>query len=83
MSDQAGQVRLQVRPALGGWQVICDLPIETSYFRSGARAERAARDLAIRLSALGHDVEVVIQDRGQEVVGTQIYFGLDASLVSD
>jgi len=71
------QVRLKVQPAANGWQVHCDLPLETSYFQSGAQAERAARDLAIRLSALGQDVHLVIEDRGQRVVGTQIYFALE------
>ena len=77
MSDQLSHVRLTVRPAAGGWQVRCDFPLETSYFRSGAQAERAARDLAVRLSALGHDVQLVIEDRGRQVVGTQFYFALE------
>jgi len=72
-----GQVRLKVQPAMGGWQVHCDLPLETSYFRSGARAERAARELAIRLSALGNDVQLIIEDRGHRVVGIQLYFAVD------
>ncbi len=75
--DQVNQVRLTVQPAVGGWQVHCDLPLETSYFRSGARAERAARELAIRLSALGHDVQLIIEDRGRQVVGTQLYFAVE------
>ena len=71
------QVRLQVEPARNGWQLRCDLPIETIYFRSGARAESAARNLAVRLSGLGHDVQVEIQNRDSHVVGTQIYFSPD------
>ena len=78
-AEQVGQVQLRVQPAASGWQVRCDLPLETSYFRSGAKAEGAARDLAIRLSALGHDVELIIEDRGRQVIGTQIYFALDSA----
>ena len=77
-AEEVSQVRLRVQPAASGWQVHCDLPLETSYFRSGARAERAARDLAIRLSALGHDVQLIVEDRGRRVVGTQLYFALEA-----
>ena len=76
-AEEVSQVRLKVQPVANGWQVHCDLPLETSYFRSGARAERAARELAIRLSALGHDVQLIIEDRAGRVVGTQIYFALD------
>ncbi len=74
MSDTINQVRLQVLPAPSGWRLDCDLPVEANYFRSGGRAEQAARDLAIRLSGLGHDVRVEIHDRQMQIVATQIYF---------
>ncbi len=79
MPDMIGRILMQVQPAKDGWQVNCDLPIETTYFRSGAQAEGAARSLAVRLSGLGHDVKVEIQDRQSRVVGTQIYFAPDAA----
>ena len=72
-----GRVGIQVQPARNGWQVSCDLPIETIYFRSGAQAESAARRLAMRLSGLGHDVQVEIHDRDGRLVGTQLYLAPD------
>lgn len=67
-------VQLQVQPASGGWWIACDLPIEPTFFHSGARAETVARSLAIRLCSAGHDVRVVIEDRAHQVVATQRYF---------
>jgi hypothetical protein len=69
-------IRLQVNPTVSGWRVVCDLPIEATYFRSGARAEQAARDLAVHFSEAGHDVRVLIEDRGEQVVATQRYFAV-------
>jgi hypothetical protein len=68
------EVVLQVRPASGGWWVDCNLPLEPTYYRSGARAEETARSLALRLCNLGRDVRVIVNDRGQQTVATQIYF---------
>lgn len=67
-------VDLRVQPASTGWRVGCDLLIEPTYFRSGATAEKVARELAIHLSGLGHDVRVIIEDRARQVVATQRYF---------
>jgi hypothetical protein len=69
-------VQLQVQPAPVGWWVDCDLPIEPTFFHSGARAETVARSLAIHLSGAGHDVRVVIEDRAHRVVATQRYVAL-------
>jgi hypothetical protein len=69
-------VHLRVQPASIGWWVGCDLPIEPTYFHSGARAEKVARDLALHLSDAGHDVRVVIEDRARQVVATQRYFAV-------
>jgi len=70
------EVLFRVQPAPVGWLVGCDLPIEPTYFRSGASAERVARDLAIHLSGAGHDVRLVIEDRTRQVVATQRYFAI-------
>jgi len=70
------EVVLRVQPAAGGWWVDCDLPIEPTYFRSGARAEEVARSLAIHLSGAGHEVKVEIRDRSELTVATQRYFAL-------
>jgi hypothetical protein len=67
-------VTLKVQPAAGGWWVDCDLPLEPTYFRSGARAEATARALALRLTDTGCDVRVVINDRAEQVVATHRYF---------
>jgi hypothetical protein len=67
-------VTMQVQPASGGWRVDCDLPLERTYFRSGARAEKVACDLAIRLSGAGHDVQVIISDRTSQIIATRRYF---------
>lgn len=73
-------VRILVGPAAGGgWRIDCDLPLEPAYFRSGARAEQAARALAARVSVAGFDAKVVIADRRDRVVATQRYFAPDRS----
>lgn len=74
---------LRVHPAAGGWWLGCDLPIEPTYFRSGALAERVARSLAVRLSETGRDVVLVINDRAEVTVATQRYFGADAGPPND
>lgn len=70
------EVRMQVQPANGGWWIDCDLPIEPTYFRSGARAEQVARTLAVHLSTAGHNVRVEIEDRAAQVIATQRYFAV-------
>lgn len=70
------EVVLRVHPAAGGWWVDCDLPLEKTYFRSGARAEAVARSLAIHLSGAGHDVRLMVRDRGDQVVATHRYFAI-------
>ena len=69
-------VTMQVQPASGGWWLDCDLPLERTYFRSGAQAENVARELALRLSGVGHDVRVIISDRALQVIATRRYFAL-------
>lgn len=64
----------RVNPAAGGWWVDCDLPLEPTYFRSGAKAEETARSLALRLNDTGRDVRVVISDRAQQIVATHHFF---------
>ena len=61
-------VVLKVHPAAGGWWIDCDLPLEPTYFRSGARAEQVARTLAMHLRGAGRDVELAIRDRADHVV---------------
>ena len=67
-------VMLRVHPAAGGWWIDCDLPLEPTYFRSGALAEQVARSLAVRLSGAGHDVKLVVNDRTDQTVATRRYF---------
>lgn len=67
-------VRVNVLPAAGGWELDCDLPLETTYYRSGGRAEEAARRLALRLSDGGADVKLVVHDLATQPVATQRYF---------
>jgi hypothetical protein len=69
------EVVLKIRPAAGGWWVDCDLPLQPTYFRSGARAEETAQVLALRLSDAGLDVRVLIRDRTDQLVATRRYFG--------
>lgn len=69
-------VTMQVKPASGGWWLDCDLPLERTFFRTGAQAENVARELALRLSGVGHDVRVIISDRALQVIATRRYFAL-------
>ncbi len=70
MSD----IELKVGPAPGGWALDC-AAIQPTYFRSGGRAEAAARRLAIQLSSAGHDVRMVVRDSTEQMVATHLYFG--------
>lgn len=67
-------VHIDVRPIGAGWWVGCDLPLQPTYFRSGARAEAMARSLAIRLTETGCDVRVSVSDRLDQLIATQRYF---------
>lgn len=69
------ELTLKVEPASDGWWLDCDLPLEPTYFRSGARAESAARNLALRLSDAGRDVRLVIRDRRLRTVAMHVYPG--------
>lgn len=69
-------VRLEVRPAPGGWRLDCDLPLERTYFSSGDEAQNVARALAVHLSCAGYDVQVVVADQSSLVVGTRRYFAI-------
>ena len=71
MSD----VVLKVRPTEIGWWLESNLPLEPIYFRSGARIEAAARDMAERLADRGLDVELVINDRANQTIATRRYIG--------
>jgi hypothetical protein len=72
--DGMNDIVLRVGPAASGWSVDCSL-LETTFFRSGARAEAEARRIAIELSGVGHDVRLNVHDRAEQVVATHRYFG--------
>lgn len=61
-----------VSPLAEGWAVFC-VGLEPLIFRSGARAEAQARRLAMALAKLGRAVQVRIQDRARNPVGTLLY----------
>ncbi len=67
------EVVLNVRPTEMGWRLESNLPLEPIYFRSGARIEAAARDMARRLSERGLDVQLVINDRANQLIATRRY----------
>lgn len=69
MSD----VVLQVRPTPIGWWLDSNLPLEPIYFRSGARIEAAAREMAVRLADEGLDVQLIINDRSNQTIATRRY----------
>jgi len=68
------EITLKVGPVGSGWSIDCSL-LEPIFFRSGARAEAAGRDLALHLSGAGHDVRMLICDRTEQYVVTHRYFG--------
>lgn len=70
------EVVLKVAPAAGGWWVDCDLPLEPTFFHSGATAEQAARALALRLADTGRDVRLFIRDALTRTIATHRYFAL-------
>jgi hypothetical protein len=69
-------VVLRVAPAGDGWWVDCDLPLEPTFFHSGAQAERTARALALRLSDCGRNVQLLVKDRREQTIATHRYFAL-------
>ncbi|MBI1200212.1 MAG: hypothetical protein GC203_20330 [Phenylobacterium sp.] len=68
-------VNVRVSPAASGWSINCDLPLETTYYRSGARAEHIARRIANNLCGAGLTVEVSVYGLDGFVVGTHRYAG--------
>jgi hypothetical protein len=69
-------VTLRIGPAASGWDVACDLPLQPTYFASSARAELVARGMAMRFRDAGHDVKLIIADRGLQTVATHRYFAI-------
>lgn len=67
---------IEVGPAQTGWRVGCDLPLQPTYFHSGARAEAMARRLAIQLSEAGLDVRLRVNDRAARPIAIYNYPGL-------
>jgi len=61
-----------ISPLAQGWTVSCD-GLEPSIFPSGGRAEAQARRLALVLAKLGRAVQVRIQDRALNLVGTLLF----------
>ena len=57
------EVVMSVLPAAEGWWVECDLPLEPTFYLSGARAEACAQDLAVRLRDIGRDVRLLVKDQ--------------------
>jgi hypothetical protein len=71
-------VSLNVRPSGPGWQVDSDINTQPMMFLSGAKAEAQAHALAKRIAASGSDARVVVQDRGEQVVGATRYLADEA-----
>ncbi len=67
------EIVLKVGPAASGWALDC-AELQSTYFRSGARAEAAARRLAILFSGAGRDVRMVVHDSMERSVATHHYF---------
>lgn len=68
----SNQLIIWVQPLAEGWSVVCS-GLEPLVFRSGGRAEAAARRLALALTRLGRAIEVRVLDRARNLVGTQVY----------
>jgi hypothetical protein len=67
--------RIVVEPAAEGWVVRCLALSIVAVFRSGARAEAAARRLGQAFARTGASALVVVHDRRFDVIGTARYFG--------
>jgi len=65
---------IRVGPVSGGWSVHCSVTGNTLMFSSGAQAERAARSLGACLARVGHDVQMSVHDRYENLVGTAHYY---------
>lgn len=68
--------RLDVMPVVGGWRLVCPVTGDLM-FLSGGQAEQCARQTALLLARLGHEVEVRIHDRFDNLAGTIHYFADD------
>jgi D-arabinose 5-phosphate isomerase GutQ len=64
---------IRVSPIQGGWSVDYDTLAEAMVFRSGGRAEAAARKIASTLAQNGEEACVVIADRSEREAGRQVY----------
>ena len=60
---------ITIRPLDAGWAVELDQLDAPMMFRSGAQAERAARDLAERLIEAGENAELIIHLRDGTLAG--------------
>ena len=60
---------ITVAPSANGWKVTSDFFKSEMFFRSGARAEAAARRLASRIAAIGEAVEIRIFLRDGSLAG--------------
>ena len=70
---------IYVRPVSGGgWRVGANANLEPAYFRSGARAEVAARTLAVRMAKAGAPVQLEVSDLRETIVAIQVYAMGDA-----
>ncbi len=65
--------RIEVRPVAGGWRLDCPASDHPLMFASGGRAEAKAHQLARCLARLGREVDVVVHDRAERVVGLTHY----------
>ena len=63
---------ISVQPMADGWAVLTP-DVEPLVFRSGRKAEEAAKALAARLADLGRAVLVRIHDRSHTLIGTAWY----------
>jgi hypothetical protein len=70
------EVVLSVAPAARGWWLDCDLPLEPTFFLCGDVAERTARELALKLTAIGRDVRVFVKNGLDQTTATHRYFSL-------
>ncbi len=61
----------------GAWWVRAQGWSEPTLFRSGGRAEQAARRLAFCLAELGWDARVNVHDKHNALIGAFHYFGAD------
>lgn len=64
---------ISVMPVMGGWSVETAMTDQPLMFLSGGRAEEKARSLAECFAKIGLDAQVVIHDRGRNLVGTIRY----------